>query len=93
LHPVVATHPFRVSRWTPFLLAVLALPGAACQPCSSATTNVSLPDGGPFRCVTAEDCPRTGNDIVCVIDGHFDYTSTCVSCVATECTRVAVSCP
>jgi hypothetical protein len=94
LSPRLLLHtPPSVSRWTSLLLAVLALSGAACHPCSSATANVSLPDGGPFRCVTAEDCPRTGNDIVCVTDIPVDYTSTCVACLNTQCARVVVSCP
>lgn len=91
---VVATHPKTlVTRWTPFLLAVAALLGAACRPCSTVTASLLQNDGGPFRCVTAEDCPRTGNDNVCVTTTPPDYTSTCVSCAATLCMRETVSCP
>jgi hypothetical protein len=83
-----------VSRWPSFLLLVVLVAfGASCSPCTSATTAVTQPDGGPVRCVTAEDCPRTGNDLVCVISSPADYTSTCVSCVSTQCMQVAVSCP
>jgi hypothetical protein len=77
----------------PFLLAVALLFGAACQPCRSLTTLLTEADAGAIRCVTSEDCPRTGNDLVCVTDSPQDYTSTCVSCVSTQCMRVTVSCP
>jgi hypothetical protein len=81
-------------RWPSFLLLAVPLALAAgCSQCTSSTTGVTQPDGGPLRCVTAEDCPRTGNDLVCVISSPQDYTSTCVSCVATQCQRVTVLCP
>jgi hypothetical protein len=82
-----------VSWWTPFPLVALALLGAGCSPCTSGTSALSLPDGGPVRCVTAEDCPRTGNDLVCVITSPVDFTSTCVACLNTSCSRTTVSCP
>jgi len=75
------------------LLAALLASAASCSQCTSSTIGVALPDGGPVRCVTAEDCPRTGNDLVCVISSPQDFTSTCVSCVSTECMRVTVVCP
>ncbi|MGO8968789.1 MAG: hypothetical protein ACLQDQ_04380 [Myxococcaceae bacterium] len=77
----------------PFLLAAAALAGAACSPCPSTRSALVLSDGGAVRCVTSEDCPRTGNDTVCVTTGAEDYTSTCVLCASTACVRVSVSCP
>jgi hypothetical protein len=77
----------------PFLLVALVLSGAGCSPCTSATSALTQPDGGSVQCVTAEDCPRTGNDLVCVTDSPADYTSTCVACDSTLCKRVTVSCP
>ncbi len=82
-----------MSWWTPFPLVALALLGAGCSPCTSGTSALSLPDGGPARCVTAEDCPRTGNDLVCVLTSPVDFTSTCVACLNTSCSRTTVSCP
>jgi hypothetical protein len=82
-----------VSFWTHLFFLAAAFALAGCSPCTSATTPINLPDGGPVRCVTAEDCPRTGNDLVCVQTSPFDYTSTCVNCVATACVRIAVNCP
>jgi hypothetical protein len=76
----------------PLLLVVAALLGAACT-CDTVQTSIQHPDGGPVRCVLSEDCPRTGTDNVCITDSPPDFTSTCVSCVATECVRLAVSCP
>ena len=91
---VVATHPWTPVRcWTPFLLVVTALLSVACLPCSTVTAALTAVDGGPVRCVTAEDCPRTGNDSVCVTDKPPDYTSTCVACLSTQCKRETVSCP
>jgi hypothetical protein len=82
-----------VSRWTSFLFALGLLSGAACSPCTSQSSALIQPDGGAFRCVTAEDCPRTGNDLVCAISSPADYTSTCVTCQSTQCMRRAVNCP
>ena len=81
--------PSHVSRWTPFFLAFAV---AACSPCPYTKNNLALPDGGPVRCVTAEDCPRTANDLVCVQNGPFDFTSSCVGCSSTVCQRTVVTC-
>ena len=80
-----------VSCLTP-VFALVALLSVGCT-CSSSTTLLAQPDGGIFVCVTGEDCPRTGNDLVCDTTSPPDYTSACVSCVATQCRRTVVNCP
>jgi hypothetical protein len=82
-----------VSPWTCFSLVALALVATGCNQCTSSTVALTLADGGPVRCVTAEDCPRTGNDLVCVTTSPVDFSSTCVACPNTTCTRTTVSCP
>ena len=83
-----------VSRWMPpFLVSVAALLAGACSPCPSTHTALVSPDGGPVSCVTAEDCPRTGNETVCTTNPPENLTTTCLSCVSTACLRVVVTCP
>ena len=77
----------------PFLLSVAALLLAACSPCPSTHAAVVLPDGGPVRCVTSEDCPRTGNETVCTTTSPENLTTTCLSCMSTACVRLVVTCP
>jgi hypothetical protein len=49
-------------------------------------------DGGAFRCIKPEDCPRRSNELVCTSTGS--YVQDCVNCVNTICVRViAERCP
>lgn len=43
-------------------------------------------DGGPYRCTTAEDCPRFSRVSVCVTD--VSPQQECVNCEATFCMKV-----
>ncbi len=62
---------------------------AACQPssniCGEQTQELTRPDGGEWRCVSAEDCPRTEDTVVCVSPGG--YEEPCVSCTDTRCVK------
>lgn len=84
-----------MTRWIPLVAAALAaaLAVAGCSPCKTASSTVLLLDGGVARCVAAEDCPRTGTEILCVTDRPLAETLTCMSCVDTACIRTEVSCP
>lgn len=68
-------------------LVVLALVGlGACndlEVCGSRRVPVSQPDGGAYRCVAAEDCPRTSRESVCVTDVSTERA--CVTCADTVC--------
>ncbi|MBN1206394.1 MAG: hypothetical protein JXB05_15890 [Myxococcaceae bacterium] len=43
-------------------------------------------DAGPYRCTTAEDCPRSSRVSVCVTD--VSPQQECVKCQETLCTKV-----
>ena len=48
------------------------------------------PDGGPLRCLAPEDCPLTGNILICVDTGEPNHlTQACVRCVETACVKDA----
>lgn len=72
-------------RRAAFLVAGWLLAG--CQPasniCGEHTQPISEPDGGEYRCVAAEDCPRPSNVFVCVTRGAPE--DECVSCTDTRC--------
>jgi len=82
-----------VSRRIPFLLSVAALASVGCAPCKGVQSSLFHSDGGAVRCVTSEDCPRTGNDTVCITTSPLIYAGACVSCVSTECLRWVETCP
>lgn len=59
--------------------------------CGSKQENLSMGDGGTYRCTTAEDCPRSSRVSVCVSD--VSPQQECVRCEETVCVRVIpVSC-
>jgi hypothetical protein len=66
--------------------AVLALGGcSAGNVCGEKQSDMMASDGGVFRCLRAEDCPRSSNVFVCVNDGLPDKE--CVSCEDTRCVQ------
>lgn len=71
------------------VLSLLVLALSACQPlsnvCGEHTEAVASADGGQYRCVRAEDCPRTSNVFVCTESGLVE--NECVSCEDTVCVR------
>ena len=73
----------------PLLLAVMvALASAGCNQtafCGARVDPILLADGGAFRCVAAEDCPRPANDYVCTT--NTAPTRECVACVNSSCQR------
>jgi hypothetical protein len=54
--------------------------------CGSTPIDIVGRDGGVYRCVTSEDCPRTSRVSVCVTDVSPERE--CVSCEETRCVRV-----
>jgi hypothetical protein len=43
-------------------------------------------DGGVYRCLSSEDCPRRSDVFVCASDANPDRE--CVKCVETRCVEV-----
>lgn len=54
--------------------------------CGSTPVDITRQDGGVYRCVTAEDCPRTSRVFVCVTDVSPERE--CVRCEESRCVRV-----
>jgi hypothetical protein len=68
------------------ILAGALLLGCDRGPCTSTRSVLRLPDGGPVRCLQPEDCPLTGNILICVDSGEPNHlTQGCVRCVETTC--------
>jgi hypothetical protein len=56
------------------------------ESCGSTAVDITRTDGGLYRCVTAEDCPRTSRVSVCVTDVSSERE--CVRCDETRCVRL-----
>jgi len=60
---------------------------AGCGPshddCKSEVLN---PQGEPYRCIASEDCPRSGNETLCITD--VGAQEECIRCEATQCVRI-----
>lgn len=54
--------------------------------CGSTSQTIARDNGEVYRCVTAEDCPRTSRVAVCVTD--VSPIAECVSCEDTQCVTV-----
>ncbi|NOK32866.1 hypothetical protein D7W79_09420 [Corallococcus exercitus] len=54
--------------------------------CGSTSVDITRTDGGLYRCVTSEDCPRTSRVSVCVTDVSSERE--CVRCDETRCVRL-----
>ncbi|NOJ80573.1 hypothetical protein [Myxococcus xanthus] len=54
--------------------------------CGSTASAITRDGGEPYRCVTAEDCPRTSRVNVCVTD--VSPVEVCVRCQDTKCVTV-----
>ncbi len=54
--------------------------------CGSTAEDITRADGSVYRCVTAEDCPRTSRVNVCVTD--VSPVAECVQCEDTRCILV-----
>ncbi|MBZ4420799.1 hypothetical protein K8638_30480 [Myxococcus sp. RHST-1-4] len=54
--------------------------------CGSTSQDITRTDGGVYRCVTSEDCPRTSRVNVCVTD--VSPVAECVQCEDTKCVTV-----
>ncbi|RKH46441.1 hypothetical protein D7X55_10625 [Corallococcus sp. AB049A] len=54
--------------------------------CGSTPVEITRTDGGLYRCVTSEDCPRTSRVSVCVTDVSSERE--CVRCDETRCVRL-----
>lgn len=80
--------------WRGALLVVATAGLLACndiEVCGSKQEDLLTPDGGQYRCATAEDCPRSSRVFVCVTD--VSPQQECVKCEETVCVRVIpVSC-
>ncbi len=56
------------------------------EECASKYPRVTDPQGGVFRCIASEDCPRSSRVPLCASDiGNPDE---CIRCLDTECVRV-----
>ncbi|MBF5045802.1 hypothetical protein IR215_25635 [Simulacricoccus sp. 17bor-14] len=56
------------------------------QVCGSHTEPVLEPDGGSFRCIQSEDCPRGSRVFVCTTDVSSERE--CVKCEDSNCVTV-----
>ncbi|RJS20169.1 hypothetical protein DRW03_20675 [Corallococcus sp. H22C18031201] len=54
--------------------------------CGSTPIDIDRSDGGVYRCVTSEDCPRTSRVSLCVSD--VSPQRECVRCEETRCVRI-----
>ena len=54
--------------------------------CGSQQEPMLSADNRPYRCTTAEDCPRSSRESVCVTDVSPEQS--CIKCQETMCTRV-----
>lgn len=75
-------------RFVPLLVLALVACGRLC-PRESALVGL---DGGALSCVSATDCPRPTNVLVC--GNAEDRLRDCVACIETRCVRfVPEACP
>lgn len=72
-------------------MALLACGLAGClksDVCKSEKIPESQADGGAFRCVVAEDCPRPSNVSICLTNSP---EKSCVSCIDTRCVETEIT--
>jgi len=75
--------------WRGALAVTVAAAALGCndiEVCGSRQETLSSADNGPYRCTTAEDCPRSSRESVCVTDVSPEQA--CIKCQETLCTRV-----
>ena len=75
--------------WRGVLVVAVAAGSLGCndiEVCGSTQETLLSPDDSPYRCTTAEDCPRSSRVSVCVTD--VSPQQECVTCEETMCTRV-----
>jgi hypothetical protein len=81
-----------MSRWTKTcgVLALVLLGCTGSDICTSHKVPVLSPDGGAFRCVVSEDCPRPSNVSVCLTNNTPEKP--CVTCADTASTTDGGTC-
>ena len=71
-------------------VAAVALAGSlACNNthvCGQDGGTMLRPDGGEYRCILSEDCPRPSSSLLCTND--TDPLRECVRCESTRCIHV-----
>jgi hypothetical protein len=75
--------------WRGALAVTVAAAALGCndiEVCGSRQETLPTADGGEYRCTTAEDCPRSSRESVCVTDVSPEQA--CIKCQETKCTRV-----
>jgi hypothetical protein len=65
------------------VLAVALFGCTGTDVCGATKQPVLAPDGGAFRCVVPEDCPRPSNVSICLTNTNPDKE--CVTCTDTRC--------
>lgn len=78
--------------WGWALLTFVAGAGSGClgtDVCKVEQKAVLQPDGGAFRCVIPEDCPRPSNVSVCLTNTTPEKS--CVSCNDTRCVETVIT--
>jgi hypothetical protein len=74
------------------LLVLLACALGGClksDVCKSEQVAVSQADGGDFRCVVPEDCPRPSNVSICLTNTTPEKS--CVRCQDTRCVETVIT--
>lgn len=74
------------------LVAALGLGLCACNGtdvCKTERVDVTQADGGSFRCVIPEDCPRPSNVSICLTNTTPEKS--CVSCIDTRCVETVIT--
>lgn len=82
----------RAGVWGRALLALAACGLFACNGtdvCKSERVGVEQADGGAFRCVIPEDCPRPSNVSICLT--NTTPVKSCVSCIDTRCVETVIT--
>lgn len=69
-----------------FIGSAAACSSSSQYACGEHVEDAVYPDGGAYRCVQAEECPRAPNSYVCTTDVHV-LNQECVSCTDTKCVR------
>ena len=57
--------------------------GATRVDCQTPLVN---PQGEDYRCIASEDCPRSGNETLCITDTGSELE--CIRCQDTRCVRI-----
>lgn len=57
--------------------------------CKSEQVQETQADGGDFRCVVPEDCPRPSNVSICLTNTTPEKS--CVSCIDTRCVETHIT--